>query len=63
MSSLSDEYSDNSDGTPGKNNNNSDDIWNNNLNTTQEFLKMLEDKDKKIKALELELNMTKIKNQ
>jgi hypothetical protein len=62
-SSLSDKYSDSNDGTPGKNIDDSDDIWNNNLNTRQELFKMLEDKDKKIKGLELELNMTKTKNQ
>jgi hypothetical protein len=60
---LSDKYSDHNDGTPGKNNNDSDDTWNNNLNTRQELFEMLEDKDKKIKVLELELNMTKTKNQ
>ena len=56
-SSLSDEYSDYNDGTPGKNNKDSDDI------RRRELFKMLEDKDKKIKTLESELNMTKTKNQ
>ncbi len=59
---MPDEYSDNNDGTQGKNNNNSDDIRNNNLNTRQELFEILEDNVKKIKALELELNMTKTKN-
>ena len=47
LSSLSDKYSDYDDGTPGKNNEDSDDI------RRQELFKMLEDKDKKIKALEI----------
>ncbi len=54
---MSDEYSDYNGCTPGKNNKDSDDI------RRQELLKILEDKDKIIKVLELELNMTKIKNQ